>query len=39
MIRIDQCIIAERQKTFSKPIGGVLLFAGEYLWGSFRAAL
>src|SRR6202007_1886357 len=31
MICIDQRIIAERQETFSKPIGGVPLCAGEHL--------
>jgi hypothetical protein len=35
MISIDQRIIAERQETFSEPIGGMLLCAGKRLWGSF----
>jgi hypothetical protein len=35
MISIDQRIITERQEAFSEPIGGVLLYAGEHLWGSF----
>ena len=39
VISIDQSIIAERQETFSEPIGGVLLCAGKRISGgpSWRA--
>jgi len=39
MIGIDQRIVAERLKTFGEAINGVLLSAGEHVWGSFLAAL